>query len=101
VYPTYYGPLFTADGAANSTGFADAAFDKAWRSYQSATTIDSAKAALWEMESILGSELPYLPLYHPQIAEAYRSDRVRYSLSGILGGIQGRNGGLGDVTRVE
>jgi hypothetical protein len=58
---------------------------------------DEAKAALWGMEQAIARDLPYLVLYHPEIIEAYREDRVRFDQHGVLGGIQGRLGGLDDL----
>jgi hypothetical protein len=49
------------------------------------------------MEQAIARDLPYLVLYHPEIVEAYRSDRVRFGERGVLGGIQGRLGGLEDL----
>jgi hypothetical protein len=49
------------------------------------------------MEQILARDLPYLVLYHPDIVEGYRSDRLRFDQEAVLGGIQGRLGGLADL----
>jgi ABC-type transport system substrate-binding protein len=95
--PDYYAPLFSKDGAVNSTGYSSDGFDEALAKYQASTSSDEALTALWEMESILADDQPYLVLYHPEITEAYRSDRVSYGYVGVLGGIQGRLGGLGDL----
>jgi hypothetical protein len=53
------------------------------------------------MERILAQDLPYLVLYHPEISEAYRTDRVDFGIKDVLGGIQGRLGGLTDLTPGE
>ncbi|HSJ85511.1 MAG TPA: ABC transporter substrate-binding protein [Acidimicrobiia bacterium] len=97
VHPDFYQPLFASDGAANSTGYSDQDFDADVARYEAATGPDTARAALWEMEQTLARDLPYLVLYHPDIVEAYRSDRIRFGEVGVLGGIQGRLGGLADV----
>jgi ABC-type transport system substrate-binding protein len=96
-HPDYYQPLFASDGAANSTGYSDQDFDADVARYEAAPGPDAARAALWEMEQTLARDLPYLVLYHPDIVEAYRSDRIRFGQVGGLGGIQGRLGGLADV----
>jgi peptide/nickel transport system substrate-binding protein len=95
--PDFYDRLFGDDGSANSTGYDDGVFDAALGRYQNATDFATAKTALWEMEQRLAQTLPYLVLYHPPILEAYRNDRVAYELHGVLGGIQGRAGAVGDV----
>jgi peptide/nickel transport system substrate-binding protein len=97
VLPDYYRWLFAADGAANSTGYSDEDFGGQLARYEEAADPAQAKAALWGMEQALAEDLPYLVLYHPVIVEGYRSDRIRFDQSSVLGGIQGRLGGLADV----
>lgn len=95
--PDYHRWLFSSDGPANSTGYSSPDFDADLASYEQATAMDQAKSALWGMEQAVARDLPYLVLYHPDLIEAYRSDRVRFEEQGVLGGIQGRLGGLGDL----
>jgi ABC-type transport system substrate-binding protein len=96
--PDYYRWLFASDGAVNSTGYADAGFDALLARYEQATDLGKAKTALWDMEKTLAEDLPYLVLYHPEIVEAYRSDRLDFENHALLGGLQGRLGGIGDLT---
>lgn len=98
VLPDFYRWLFASDGAVNSTGYADAEFEAKLARYERASDVAGAKSVLWEMEKTLAEDLPYLALYHPVIVEAYRSDRLRFTDHGTLGGIQGRLGGIGDLT---
>jgi ABC-type transport system substrate-binding protein len=98
VLPDYHRWLFATDGPANSTGYSAPDFDSGLGLYQQATTSEEAKTALWGMEQAVARDLPYLVLYHPEIIEAYRSDRVSFGEHGVLGGIQGRLGGLEDLT---
>ena len=100
-YPDYYGRLFAAGGQSNNTGYDSAKFSAALSDYQSATDHDQARTALSDMEQRLAEDLPYLVLYHPQITEAYRSDRIQFSLLGVLGGIQARIGGLEDLSLIQ
>lgn len=99
--PDYYRWFFGQDAPVNSTGYASENFDQALSRYETARTHSSALAGLWEMEQAIADELPYLVLYHPQIVEAYRLDRVSFELSGVLGGLQGRSGGLEDLIPVQ
>lgn len=99
--PAYYEALFASGGPMNNTGYESEAFDEALSEYEGAFTEKMAKQALWEMEAVLARDLPYLPLYTSQIAEAYRSDRVRYDVAGALGGLQARLGGIWDVAPAE
>jgi oligopeptide transport system substrate-binding protein len=99
--PDFYEEFFIGDGAINSTGYDSDQFADVWDEYRNAENLSQALAALWEMEAILAQDLPYLPLYHPTITEAYRSDRIQYGLSGVLGGLQGRSAGIGDISPAE
>jgi len=99
--PEYHRWLFAGDGAANSTGYADADFEASLDRFERAARPDEARDALWGMERAVARDLPYLVLYHPNLIEAYRADRVRYAEHEVLGGIQGRLGGLGDLTPVS
>jgi ABC-type transport system substrate-binding protein len=97
VLPDYHRWMFATDGAANSTGYSAPDFDADLAAYRKAAAPEEAKTALWAMEHAVARDLPYLVLYHPEIIEAYRSDRVRFGEHGVLGGIQGRLGGLEDL----
>ncbi len=99
--PEFYRYLFAADGELNNTGYDSEVFAEQLARYESAYTYEDAFAALWEMEATLATDLPYLVLYTSPISEAYRSDRVTYSVAVSLGGLQGRLGGIGDVTPVS
>ncbi len=99
--PSYYQWLFAKDAPTNSTGYDSPDFTAALAIYQGAFDNDEARSALWDMEETIARELPYLVLYHPQILEAYRADRVRFELPPMLGGIQARGGGLADLITVS
>lgn len=95
--PNYHGTLFASDGPMNNTGYTSEDFDEALSNYNAAVTPEQAVQSLWDMESILARDLPYLPLYTSQVAEAYRGDLVQFDVEGTLGGLQGRLGGIWDV----
>lgn len=99
--PDFYGPLFSASGAMNNTGYSSAEFDSALADYQGAFTAEQATAAVWEMESWISTDLPYLVLYTSEVTEIYRSDRVEFGIGNGLGGLQGRLGGIGDVRPID
>ena len=99
--PEYHRWLFAGDGAANSTGYANADFEASLDRFERAAAPDEARDALWGMERVVARDLPYLVLYHPNLIEAYRADRVRFAEHEVLGGIQGRLGGLGDLTLIS
>jgi ABC-type transport system substrate-binding protein len=99
--PDYHRWLFAGDGVANSTGYASPEFEASLARFERAAAPDEAKDALWGMEQALAHDLPYLVLYHPSLIEGYRADRVRFEEHEVLGGIQGRLGGLNDLTPVS
>lgn len=99
--PDFYRALFAAGAEGNNTGYASEAFAEALGRYRSATDHESARSALWEMEMILATDLPYLLLENATITEVYRSDRVSFAYGPTLGGLQGRLGGVADVARVS
>ncbi len=100
-FPSYYRPLFATDGELNNTGYSSKQFDRLLSKYENAATVEEARSALWEMEKRLAQDLPYLVLYHNQISEAYRNDKVSFDLTDSLGGLQARLGGLADVKPVD
>lgn len=99
--PSYHRMLFAPDGAMNNTGYNSERFAVELGRYESAFSTDSARESLWALESILAEDLPYLLLYPATIVEVFRSDRVRFDHHGSLGGLQGRLGGIGDVSESE
>lgn len=99
--PNYHRWLFATEGAANSTGYSSPDFESNLARYERATGPDEAKDALWGMELAVARDLPYLVLYHPDLIEGYRSDRIRFEQHEVLGGIQGRLGGLADLIPVS
>ncbi|HEU4894386.1 MAG TPA: ABC transporter substrate-binding protein [Acidimicrobiia bacterium] len=99
--PRHYEALFAEGAPLNNTGYESSRFAAALAAFQGATDHRAAREALWEMEAILADDLPYLPLYTSEIVEAYRSDRVELANGGLLGGWQGRLGGILDVAPVD
>jgi peptide/nickel transport system substrate-binding protein len=95
--PMHHGALFGSEAEMNNTGYESKAFDEALAAYEGAFTKEKAKEALWEMERVLATDLPYLPLYTSEITEAFRRDRIRLDVEPALGGLQARLGGIWDV----
>ncbi|MFQ5523309.1 MAG: ABC transporter substrate-binding protein [Acidimicrobiia bacterium] len=95
--PGYFRALFATDGELNNSGYSSEEFEAQLAEYEDAYTVEQAREALWSMEMTLARDLPYLLLFRSQITEAYRVDRVAYTIPAALGGIQGRLGGVQDV----
>jgi ABC-type transport system substrate-binding protein len=70
----------------NISGYRNSRFDRI--ADESATTMDIAKRReiVWEMQRIIMSDIPYLPLYNPNLVEAVRADKFRGWVP-MLGGI--------------
>ena len=99
--PSFYGPLFSTGGAMNNTGYSSAEFEAALAAYEGSFTTEDAVTAVWEMEQTIATDLPYLVLYNGQLTEVYRADRVAFGVTGGLGGLQGRLGGIEDVRPID
>jgi peptide/nickel transport system substrate-binding protein len=99
--PDYYRALFAVEGPMNNTGYRSERFEEALKAYEGSFTQSQARKALWDMERILARDLPYLLLYNNQVAEAYRSDRIRFDEAPGLGGLQASLGGVWDVERTR
>jgi ABC-type transport system substrate-binding protein len=70
----------------NTSGYRNDAFDRL--SDESASTMDKEKRKqmLWEMQKIISHDLPWVPLYNPNLVEAVRTDRFSGWVE-MLGGI--------------
>lgn len=93
-YPTFYADLFASDGAANNTGYASKTMDTLIQRLHKASDRDSAREIMWEIEALVATDVPYLPLYTAQITEAYRSDMVAFGGVELFGGLQSALGGI-------
>ncbi len=98
--PGYYRTLFAADGEMNNTGYASPEFDALLDDFESSFAVEDAREALWRMETELAADLPYLLLYSSSITEAYRSDRITFTTTPGLGGLQAVSGAITAVTPV-
>lgn len=96
--PGYYRTLFAADGEMNNTGYASPEFDALLDDFESSFAVEDAREALWRMETELAADLPYLLLYSSSITEAYRSDRITFTTTPGLGGLQAVSGAITAVT---
>jgi ABC-type transport system substrate-binding protein len=71
-------------------GYNNPEYDKLVDTFlQESDDMDRARAMAFELQNFLARDLPYLVLFDTPLAEAYRSDRVRYPSTEGLGGLQG------------
>lgn len=89
--PSHLCAPFTSTPA-NISGYANPMLDTACSGYLSAPDLLAARPYVWQMQTILANDLPYLPLFTLPLREAYRFDHVHYPYTDALDGLGGRNG---------
>ena len=77
--PDYVGTFFYSkqdkERGWNMSGYRNKAFDKLRNKQRGEMDQDKRKELLWEMQRILLEDVPYIPLYNPNVLEAARMDR--------------------------
>ncbi len=77
--PDYVGTFFYSkqdkERGWNMSGYKNKAFDKLRNKQRSEMNRDNRRDMLWEMQQILLEDVPYIPLYNPDVLEAARIDR--------------------------
>jgi peptide/nickel transport system substrate-binding protein len=77
--PDYVGTFFYSgqDKARgwNMSGYRNEIFDKLRNKQRGEMNRDMRRELLWEMQRILMEDVPYIPLYNPNVLEAARTDR--------------------------
>ncbi|MCK5837944.1 MAG: ABC transporter substrate-binding protein [Desulfobacula sp.] len=73
----------------NMSGYQNPVFDKIADEQRSIIDVEQRKKMIWEMQTILMEDVPYIPLYNPNIIEAVCTDR-------FTGWIEKVNG-IGDI----
>jgi ABC-type transport system substrate-binding protein len=96
IYPDYLDSFFhsrhsTGDGL-NRGGYSNPEFDLLADGLLSETDLDEARKKVFKMQEFLADDLPYVVLFTTPILETYRSDRLEFPYTQVLGGIQNANG---------
>ena len=77
--PDYVGTFFYSkqdkERGWNMSGYRNKAFDELRNKQRGEMDQDKRKALIWEMQRILLEDVPYIPLYNPNVLEAARVDR--------------------------
>ena len=77
--PDYVGTFFYSkqdkERGWNMSGYKNKAFDKLRNKQRSEMNRENRRDMLWEMQQILLEDVPYIPLYNPDVLEAARIDR--------------------------
>jgi ABC-type transport system substrate-binding protein len=94
IYPSYLDGFFHSRYSdlrgQNAMGYNNPEYDKLVDTFlQESDDMNRARAMAFELQNFLARDLPYLVLFDTPLAEAYRSDRVRYPSTEGLGGLQG------------
>lgn len=97
LYPGYLCELFYSEndtlltGGYNSTGYNNPAFDELCDLFGVEIDPQLAQAQAYQMQSLLAEDLPYIPLFYPQVFDIIHSDVIFPYLPG-LGGIVDASG---------
>ena len=103
--PTFHESFFasyqdSAEGGFNTPGYANDQVDELAATLLAATDVDTAKAAVQEMDRIIVEEAPYVVLFQTPILEAYRTT-LAFPFTDALDGLQNLYGLPGDVQAVD
>lgn len=103
--PTFHESFFasyqdSAEGGFNTPGYANDRVDELAAELLAATDVDTAKAAVQEMDRIIVEEAPYVVLFQTPILEAYRTTLV-FPFTDTLDGIQNLSGLPADIKAVD
>ena len=96
-FPTFHQSFFGTDASDNNTQYSNEEFDAAAAAFASASTVEEAYDALWEMERIIARDKPHVPLFDTGILEFY-NNRVQFPFTESLSGLQFGQGMQGFVT---
>lgn len=69
----------------NMSGYKNPNFDKIADEQRSTIDVEKRKKMIWEMQTILLQDVPYIPLYNPNIIEAVCTDRFTGWLEKVNG----------------
>jgi len=104
-FPTFFHSFFhssmTGLGGFNPQGFEDPEYDAYVEEFLSTLDIMEAQEIAHELQEILAEELPYIVLFDTDIVEAYRSDRLEFPYTEVLGGLQFVDGVPGSVSLID
>ncbi len=74
------------EGGYNWGGYANSEFDDLSFSLLSETSVEGAREKVFRMQEFLAEDLPYVPLFTIPKLDTYRSSRVEYPYTSVLGG---------------
>lgn len=72
----------------NAGGYNNPEFDRLADDLLAETEVEAAQQQVFQMQQFLAEELPYVVLFTTPIVETFRSDRIEFPYTDILGGLQ-------------
>ena len=96
-FPTFHGSFFGTGAGDNNTQYSSAEYDEWSAAFDAAQTEEEAYEAMWEMERLIATDKPHIPLFDTGILEFY-NNRVEYPFTDTLSGLQFLSGLQSSVT---
>jgi peptide/nickel transport system substrate-binding protein len=89
-YPSFFHSrnILEVNGGNNNMGYSSPEFDALADQLLAAQTEAEAKDIIWQLETILDEDLPYIVLFDTGILEFYRNTAVDYPVTETLSGLQ-------------
>ena len=72
----------------NAGGYNNAEFDRLADELLAETDLETARQQVFEIQAFVAEDLPYVVLFTTPIVETFRSDRIDFPYTEILGGLQ-------------
>jgi peptide/nickel transport system substrate-binding protein len=106
IYPSYLNSFFHSRYAGlrghNAQGYANPEYDRLVEEFLAETDdMERARQLAHRLQAFLAEDLPYVVLFDTPIVEAYRSDRLRFPTTDVLGGLQGAAGFIHAVQMIR
>ena len=96
LYPDYLEAFFHSRHSEleghNAGGYNNPEFDQLADDLLAETDVEAARQLVFQMQSFIADDLPYVTLFDTPLVEAYRSDRIEYPYTQSLGGLQNAAG---------
>lgn len=86
-FPTFHDSFFGTGGDSNNTQYSSEEFDAFAEQFASASTVEEAYEAMWEMERLIARDKPHVPLFDTGILEFY-NNRIEFPFTETLSGLQ-------------
>jgi ABC-type transport system substrate-binding protein len=96
-FPTFHRSFFATGGDSNNTQYSNAEFDDLANQFDAAASAEEAKEIMWQLERLIATDKPHVPLFDTGILEFY-SNNVQFPFTETLSGLQNLNGSPGTVT---